>query len=299
MATLSYDNSVRVWDVSALEHTADYVGKGRRTWLTSIALSDDGSELAIGSGGFQAEILLWEHATNEVVARFANQKPYTLVNALVYSPDQKQIASGSLGFGRTGLISLWDLESATTTRVLTGHRNGTFALAFSPDGSIIASAGAEDGGSIKIWSVNDNTALVTLPGHAGATYSASFSTDGTRLVTGGRDGTVKLWDATNWEVQATDIARDEGIPDGELQLFHYPNPFRQGATIEYSLRQAEHVQLTVYDVLGREVTVLVAGHQSPGRHFVRFDAGNLPSGMYLYTLRTETRHITRTMTLAR
>ena len=74
---------------------------------------------------------------------------------------------------------------------------------------------------------------------------------------------------------------------------NYPNPFNRTTTIEYSIPNVvtkkfspqQNVQIKIYDVLGREITTLVSDKQSPGNYFVRFNAINLPSGIYFYTLR--------------
>ena len=63
-----------------------------------------------------------------------------------------------------------------------------------------------------------------------------------------------------------------------------PNPFTAVTTILYALAETQHVRLAVYDVLGREVAVLVDEEVSAGSHSVVFEAGTLPSGTYLYRL---------------
>jgi hypothetical protein len=68
----------------------------------------------------------------------------------------------------------------------------------------------------------------------------------------------------------------------------FPNPMvtHRGAVIQYGVGVQGHVQLTVYDILGREVERLVDGEQGVGWHEVRFEARNLPSGVYLYRLQS-------------
>ena len=65
---------------------------------------------------------------------------------------------------------------------------------------------------------------------------------------------------------------------------NYPNPFRDHTSIHYTLGKSSHVHVAVYDLLGREVAVLVDGHQQTGRHEIRFNGSALPAGLYLYTL---------------
>ncbi len=66
----------------------------------------------------------------------------------------------------------------------------------------------------------------------------------------------------------------------------YPNPFARSTTISYSLTEYEDVELAVFDVLGREVDVLVRGAQPAGFHEVRWDSDSLPNGMYVLRLST-------------
>jgi hypothetical protein len=67
---------------------------------------------------------------------------------------------------------------------------------------------------------------------------------------------------------------------------NYPNPFNPETNITYTLKNAAHVKLTVYDRLGREVAVLVDEQQSEGEYTITFDASNLPSGIYFYRIKT-------------
>lgn len=78
---------------------------------------------------------------------------------------------------------------------------------------------------------------------------------------------------------------------------NYPNPFNPLTTFEYSIDAAQHVKLAVYDVLGRQISTLVDGVQSPSTYRVNFDANFLPSGTYFYRLETEGAILTRQMVL--
>ena len=59
---------------------------------------------------------------------------------------------------------------------------------------------------------------------------------------------------------------------------------KNAATIRYGLAEEGPIRLTVYDVLGRRVAVLVDGIQTPGKHTVRFEAFQLSSGLYIFIL---------------
>jgi hypothetical protein len=74
------------------------------------------------------------------------------------------------------------------------------------------------------------------------------------------------------------------IGDSELYQ-NYPNPFNPGTTISFSLSKNAFVTLKVYNTLGQEVASLVNGEVVAGQHEVRWDAGNVPSGVYFCQLR--------------
>lgn len=76
-----------------------------------------------------------------------------------------------------------------------------------------------------------------------------------------------------------------------------PNPFNPATTISFVLPSAEMVQLKIYDILGREVRTLADRVMTAGLHSVRFDGGDLASGVYFYRLTTSSMTITRKMLL--
>lgn len=85
---------------------------------------------------------------------------------------------------------------------------------------------------------------------------------------------------------------------GRMELEqNYPNPFNPSTQIRFTLQSSHVTRLTVYDILGREITVLVNGPMSAGSHSVSFDASNLTSGVYVYKLEAGGEILTKRMTL--
>ncbi|NOY05251.1 MAG: exo-alpha-sialidase [Chlorobi bacterium] len=114
------------------------------------------------------------------------------------------------------------------------------------------------------------------------------------------DNTV--WYIKNVRVDATVPVERESSPVSFRLEQNFPNPFGFGSIaktsttmISYTVKEQGRVVLEVLDPLGRLVKTLVDGETGRGRHVVRFEAGNLPSGPYFYRLRLNGRSVTRTM----
>jgi hypothetical protein len=98
--------------------------------------------------------------------------------------------------------------------------------------------------------------------------------------------------------QATPVEdANAGIPEQFSLGQNFPNPFNPSTQIVFSLKQKDNIRLDVYDVAGHCFTTLAQGRYSPGEHFVVWDAGSQPSGVYFYRLTTNSGVLTRKMLL--
>ncbi|MFZ2324923.1 MAG: T9SS type A sorting domain-containing protein [Ignavibacteriaceae bacterium] len=77
----------------------------------------------------------------------------------------------------------------------------------------------------------------------------------------------------------------------------YPNPFNPSTIINYSVKDAGLVKVKIYDILGSEIAELVNENKESGNHSVGFNASNLPSGVYIYTLQVNGFSASRKMLL--
>jgi hypothetical protein len=94
---------------------------------------------------------------------------------------------------------------------------------------------------------------------------------------------------------------EEAVPQPGLFLLGapYPNPFRTSAALPFDLDRPGRVRVTVHDVLGRELAVLVDGERPAGRHEAVLTAAGLAGGVYLVRMETGSSAGTRTVTLIR
>jgi len=73
----------------------------------------------------------------------------------------------------------------------TGHTNWIFGLAFHPDGTRIASAGAD--GTVRLWETAGGREILTLRGHHDRVHGVAFSPNGAHLASASADGVVRIW----------------------------------------------------------------------------------------------------------
>ena len=92
----------------------------------------------------------------------------------------------------------WRTKERVTLR---GHKHAVQSVAFSPDGTTLASGSLDH--SLKLWNVVTGKERTTFQGHTSAVQSVAFSPDGKALVSGSNDETVKLWDIAAGKEKAT------------------------------------------------------------------------------------------------
>jgi hypothetical protein len=92
---------------------------------------------------------------------------------------------------------------------------------------------------------------------------------------GGDSASVGIWSGSSL------------LPERYMLLQNYPNPFNASTTIEFSLPEEAYVDLSIYDLLGREIEVLAKGLRQAGHHLLTWDASDYPSGIYFAQLDTK------------
>jgi hypothetical protein len=81
------------------------------------------------------------------------------------------------------------------------------------------------------------------------------------------------------------VEKKAELPEAYNLAQNYPNPFNPSTNIEFSVPKSTHVSLKVYNVLGQEVSALVNEIKEAGNYIATFNANNLPSGIYWYTIK--------------
>jgi ligand-binding sensor domain-containing protein len=132
-------------------------------------------------------------------------------------------------------------------------------------------------------STNNGTNWTVINNDLMDLYVESLAVSGTNLFAGTFNG---VWRRSLSDMITNVEDQNTGIPSQFILEQNYPNPFNPSTTIIYSLPTSEFVTLKVYDVLGKEVATLVNEEKPAGSYEVNFNATDLSSGIYFYTLKT-------------
>lgn len=215
LASAGMDGSVKLWNVA----TRSPAGRPLPTSLSIsgrgadyLAFRPDGKVLATASSG--GYVRQWNLATGTEIGKalqaVANRKTDS-VNAVTYSSDGTLLAAGSTD----GTIRVWkstpDRSAGITIAAVRGSRSGVNALAFSPDGRVLASA---DDDSIGLWNPRtgrpSHEPMQDGPENGSAVEAVQFSPDGRLLASGDGSGDVRLWDAATY----SPVGKTESVPFG-------------------------------------------------------------------------------------
>lgn len=185
--------------------------------VDSISLSRDGKFLAAAGGKFVEPSGLVTPAKLYIVAA-GEARLLTVPSAscVVLSEDSKTLAVGH----RDGTITLRSLASGKADVTLKGDPTSVNALAFSPDGKVLASTA---GGPVRLWDVAKGAEKARLNGHTLPVSTLAFSRDGKVLASaGGREQSVRLWDVPTGKETAAltgfDLTVDEIALSGDGTL---------------------------------------------------------------------------------
>ena len=220
---------MKVWDVAT--GSALRTLTGHTSGVTSVAFSPDGTRLASASlGGSRARS--GTRPTGAGKSTHAQRATPARVTSVAFSPDGTQLASAS----NDRTVKVWDAATGQEARTLSAtpdvalRRDGVSdsarprtirrrrSVAFSPDGTRLASAGAD--GTVKVWDTTTGQEIRTFAGHTGRVWSVAFSPDGNWLASASEDRTVKLWDVATGQ-RATHSSR--GTPSAVCGVAFSPD----------------------------------------------------------------------------
>jgi WD40 repeat protein len=256
LASGSEDKTVRLWN---LQGQCLRVLKGHTQSVYSVHFAPNQQTLASSSN--DTTVRIWDVSNGNCLSIL--QGHTSGAQCVRYSPDGQLLASGC----RNGSIRLWSGDCShnrpskpsiinSSVKLLQGHTDWVWNIAFSPDGHWLASASLD--GTLRLWSIQDGQPIYVLEGHTHDVFGLAISADSQLLVSTGEDQTVRLWHLQSGKslrmlrgytggIHSLSLSSDDQMlassgqnemiqlwhlqPDGNLSSFHpyktFPSPTRR------------------------------------------------------------------------
>ena len=191
--SLPSKGTARIYDAATLNYITEvnyFDGE-----ITSASISPDDTILATATD--DGKIVIWSIPSGSVLTYLF---PGTDLTRVVFSPDGSRLVASEAD----GSVTLWDVKTWQIERQFIASAASVNDVAFSPDGSLLATAGAQSGGQAQaiLWDTLTWKPVRSYYGHSGSVLGINFNADGTLVITAGADATVQVWNSSYEELIA-------------------------------------------------------------------------------------------------
>jgi WD40 repeat protein len=188
LATADTENLATIWYVDRTRRgvrvRAVATCRGHMQWINAVGFSPDSKFLATSSD--DKTIRWWEASSGATLHVFRGDDAF---QGVAFGLAQDRLVL--IGASHSGTAPVWDLESKTLLRQLSGHTKRLHTVACSPDGKRVATGSGD--GAVKLWDLDSGREIAAALGHADEIWKVAFSPDGLYVASASLDRTVRIW----------------------------------------------------------------------------------------------------------
>lgn len=208
LASGSWDETVRIWDIAIGEHIKTLTPPQNKTDLNllgvdNVLFSPDGKTF-VSTSSNERMMHFWDTTTWQRLSSTVT----IAVEDIAFSPDSNTLAICSSGGG----LHLYDVATAERKAELTRHISWITSIAFSPDGTTLASGGLSE---LHLWDVTTGAQKLSINGHSSSVHGLALAPDSQTIAAGNRYE-VRLWDTINGTLQTVLYENETLEGDGRL-----------------------------------------------------------------------------------
>jgi hypothetical protein len=264
--------------------TMDRVGAGNAALVRAFPFPGPPTSLLVK---FDFNVTSYRRGGGSTSGNYVNFNVGTTFDTAAGRPSGGFAKFGIGWYRSTGVDSFWYVNNINSgTAPGTGQFRSSQAITFAVNGSggvltYTAPGGGSETVADQTWDlwVGTSKEFDDQPVLDNTQTLSTF-----KLVNGGGSNTITFDNLLIDPLVATGVNGTPAVPQTMKLEQNYPNPFNPQSNVRYQISEISEVKLAVYDLLGREVAVLVNERKTPGSYEIRFDGMGLASGMYVYRL---------------
>jgi WD40 repeat protein len=192
LAAAGEKNSIAIWNLDIGEKICTLKGHKHPVQMTQF--NPDGRLLASTNACLpnssadetREDILIWDSETGKCLRKIDIRDSIPYVCSMSFSPDSKMLAVAT-----ECIVVIYNPNTGEKVQTLQGHTGIVYSVAFSPDGSTIASGGTDS--TVRIFNITTGQCISALEGHGSLVNVVAFSPDGKMLASADRDWVIRIW----------------------------------------------------------------------------------------------------------
>ncbi len=188
LATASFDNTVKIWNINPDGSIKDKekITLSGHTGPVYAVVFDPKNPNIIATASQDKTGRVWDITSGKMKVELKGHTD--IVDTVAFSPDGKTLATA----GADKSVRLWNAADGKALKTLGTHDGSIYTVAFSPDGKLLASAGSGKDSVVKVWDVKGQKEQVQLKGHEQPVTSLAFASND-ELLTTSMDRTIRVW----------------------------------------------------------------------------------------------------------